>query len=161
MVFSGGNSPTTRARFPRGEAAHYREHAVSLGMPQDAILVETQAGNTSQNITFSQAVLAEHGIRPRSVLLICKPYMQRRAFATCRRAWPEVDVVCASEPLRLLDYVQSIGDSALVIDMLIGDLQRIIEYPKKGFAIEQNVPTEVLTAYDHLVRSGFDSRLLT
>jgi hypothetical protein len=31
LVFSGGNSPTTAARFPRGEAVHYAEHArVSL-----------------------------------------------------------------------------------------------------------------------------------
>jgi hypothetical protein len=34
VVFSGGNSPTTRARFPRGEAVHYREHALSLGVPE-------------------------------------------------------------------------------------------------------------------------------
>ncbi|MEU0881459.1 YdcF family protein [Lentzea sp. NPDC005914] len=160
LVFSGGNSPTTAARFPRGEAAHYREHAMTLGVPDSAILVEPEAGNTGQNVSLSRALLAEHGHEPRSVLLISKPYMERRAYATCRKVWPEVEVVCASEPLKFDDYVRSIGDEKLVIDMLVGDLQRVVEYPKLGFAVEQAVPADVAGAYDRLVEAGFDSRLL-
>lgn len=160
LVFSGGNSPTTAARFPRGEAAHYREHAMTLGVPDSSILVEPKAGNTGQNVSLSRELLAKHGYRPRSVLLISKPYMERRAFATCRKVWPEVEVICASEPLKFDDYVRSIGDEKLVIDMLVGDLQRVIEYPKQDFAVEQDVPTGVLAAYNRLLEAGFDSRLL-
>jgi uncharacterized SAM-binding protein YcdF (DUF218 family) len=160
LVFSGGNSPTTAQRFPRGEAVHYREHAISLGVPDSAILVEPKAGNTGQNVELSRAVLAEHGHEPGSLLLISKPYMERRAFATCRKVWPEVDIICASEPLKFDDYVRSIGDEKLVIDMLVGDLQRVIEYPKLGFAIEQEVPAGVSAAYTRLLSAGFDSRLL-
>ncbi|USX56034.1 YdcF family protein [Lentzea sp. HUAS12] len=160
LVFSGGNSPTTAARFPRGEAVHYREHALALGVPESAILVETQAGNTGQNMTLSRALLAENGHEPLSVLLISKPYMERRAYATCRKVWPGVDVVCASEPLEFADYVRSIGDEKLVIDMLVGDLQRVVEYPKQGFAEAQDVPSDVSAAYDRLVTAGFDSRML-
>lgn len=160
LVFSGANSPTTAERFPRGEAVHYREHAIELGVPDDAILVELEASNTGQNIALSRALLADHGHAPRSVLLISKPYMERRAYATCRKVWPEVDVLCTSEPLKFDDYVQSIGDENLVIDMLVGDLQRVIEYPKLGFAIEQDVPAAVRAAYDRLLAAGFDSRIL-
>jgi uncharacterized SAM-binding protein YcdF (DUF218 family) len=160
LVFSGGNSPTTAARFPRGEAAHYREHAMTLGVPDSAILVEPEAGNTGQNVSLSRAVLAAHGYEPRSVLLISKPYMERRAYATCRKAWPEVDAVCASEPLKFDDYVRSIGDEKLVVDMLVGDLQRVVEYPRQGFAVRQDVPADVLEAYNRLIEARFDSRLL-
>ncbi|WP_328353467.1 YdcF family protein [Streptomyces sp. NBC_00445] len=159
VVFSGGNSPTTRVRFPRGEAVHYREHALSLGVPDDAILVEPEAANTGQNVTFSRELLAEAGIEVESVLLISKPYMERRAYATCRKLWPEAEIVCASEPLELEDYIKSIGDEKLVVDMLVGDLQRVIEYPKLGFAVDQDVPTDVYDAYERLVCAGFDSRL--
>lgn len=161
VVFSGGNSPTTRARFPRGEAVHYREHAMELGVPDDAILVEPKASNTGHNISYSRELLATTGIEVASLLLISKPYMERRAYATCRRLWPEAQVVCASEPMELDDYVTSIGDAKLVIDMLVGDLQRVIEYPKLGFAIEQDVPEGVHDAYRRLLEAGFDSRLLT
>ncbi|MGW5612626.1 YdcF family protein [Streptomyces sp. NPDC003877] len=160
VVFSGGNSPTTRARFPRGEAVHYREHALSLGVPDEAVLVEPRAANTGQNISFSREVLANAGVEVESLLLISKPYMERRSYATCRKLWPEVDVVCASEPLELDDYIKSIGDEKLVVDMLVGDLQRVIEYPRLGFAVAQDVPGEVYDAYERLLRAGFDSRLI-
>lgn len=161
VVFSGGNSPTTRARFPRGEAVHYREHALSLGVPDAAIIVESKAANTGQNITFSRELLAEAGVEVRSLLLISKPYMERRSYATCRKLWPEAEVVCASEPLELDDYIKSIGDEKLVVDMLVGDLQRVIEYPKLGFAVEQDVPGDVYDAYERLLGAGFDSRLIS
>ncbi|MFI6604678.1 YdcF family protein [Nonomuraea sp. NPDC050536] len=161
LVFSGGNSPTTKARFPRGEAVHYRERALELGVPDEAILLEPYATNTGANITLSREVLAAAGITPVSVLLISKPYMERRSYATTRRLWPEVEVVCASQPVDFDHYLKAIGDDKLVVDMLVGDLQRVIEYPARGYAVEQDVPDDVLDAYEALVRAGFDSRLLT
>ncbi|MBW5423039.1 YdcF family protein [Streptomyces sp. BG9H] len=160
LVFTGGNSPTTAARFPRGEAVHYREHALALGVPDEAILLETRASNTGHNITYARQVLAEAGVSPASVLLVSKPYMERRSYATARKLWPEVGVRCASESLALDDYAKSIGDEKLVLDMLVGDLQRVIEYPKLGFAIEQDVPDDVHAAYESLLTAGFTSRLI-
>jgi uncharacterized SAM-binding protein YcdF (DUF218 family) len=81
LVFSGGNSPTTAARFPRGEAVHYAEHAMALSVPQDAIIVEPCDVNTGQNIELSRRALAAAGARVTSVMLISKP----RAAGTLRR----------------------------------------------------------------------------
>jgi uncharacterized SAM-binding protein YcdF (DUF218 family) len=121
----------------------YREHALRLGVPDKAILVEPKAGNTGQNITFFRQLLAEAGVEVESLLLISKPYMERRSYSTCRKLWPEAEVVCASEPLELGDYIKSIVDEKLVVEMVVGDLQRVIEYPKLGFAVEQDVPGEI------------------
>ncbi|MEU9778291.1 YdcF family protein [Streptomyces sp. NPDC047968] len=160
LVFTGGNSPTTAKVFPRGEAVHFREYAIDLGVPAEAILLEPNAANTGQNITLSREVLTGAGIHPTTVLLVSKPYMERRSFATARRVWPDVEILCASEPLEFDDYLKSIGDEKLVLDMLVGDLQRVIEYPKLGFAIEQEVPEDVHAAYESLIADGFTSRLI-
>jgi uncharacterized SAM-binding protein YcdF (DUF218 family) len=160
LVFSGATSPTTAARFPRGEANHYREHAIARGVPAEAILVEPTATNTGHNIERSRALLAAAGAQPTSLLLVSKPYMQRRAYATCRQLWPEAEPVCASEALELADYIASIGSAKLVLDMLVGDLQRVIEYPKQGFALAQDVPDEVLQAYNRLIEAGYTARLI-
>jgi uncharacterized SAM-binding protein YcdF (DUF218 family) len=160
LVFTGANSPTTAAPFPRGEAVHYAEHAMSLGVPRDAIIIEPRAANTGQNIEFSRHALAAAGIPVTSVMLISKPYMERRAYATMRRSWPEAEAVCASENAGFDDYLKSSGDDRLVIDMLIGDLQRVIEYPARGFAIAQAVPGTVTDAYWRLIAAGYDSRLM-
>ncbi|MFJ4668931.1 YdcF family protein [Kitasatospora purpeofusca] len=161
IVFTGGPNPSRPEAFPRGEAVHFAEHAVALGVPESAILREPNARNTGQNIEFSRAVLAEAGGTVASVLLVSMPYMERRAYATCRKVWPEVEVVCASAPMNLNDYVKTIGDDGLVIDSLVGDLQRVIEYPGLGFAVAQDVPGSVHDAYQRLIADGFTSRLLT
>lgn len=160
IVFTGADAPTTIERFPRGEAVHYREHAISLGVPTDAILTEPAATNTGENIELTRRLLTGNGIHPSSVMLISRPYQQRRAYATCRKLWPEVDVICASRPLPLDEYVKDIGDADRVINMIVGDTQRITEYAKRGFAIHQDVPPDVEIAFKRLVEAGYTSRLI-
>ncbi|TVT24426.1 YdcF family protein [Amycolatopsis rhizosphaerae] len=160
VVFSGANSRETFTAFPRGEGVHYRERALELGVPDEAILVEPRATNTGENITLSRDLLRDRGIRVDSLMLVSMPYMERRAYATTRKVWPEVEPVCASVPLSLSEYVKECDHGTELIDMMIGDLQRIIEYPGQGFAISQEVPPSVYAAYQRLVAAGFRSRML-
>lgn len=160
IVFTGANAPTTVERFPRGEAVHYRKYAIQQGVPAEAIVVEPRATNTAENMEYSRQLLAERQIPVKSVLIMSRPYQQRRAYATCKLMWPEVDVVCASNPLDLDAYVRSIGDPRRVVDMLVGDTQRIEVYAERGFAIPQEVPDEVRAAFGRLVAAGYTSRLI-
>ncbi|QLY33036.1 YdcF family protein [Nocardia huaxiensis] len=162
IVFSGANAPTTVERFPRGEAVHFRERALELGVPADAVLIELLATNTGDNIDFSRALLEGLGIADsiKSVMLISRPYQQRRGYGICRKRWPGVDVICGSLPLGLDEYVAGIGDVDRVVNMLVGDTQRVWVYPAKGWAVEQVVPEEVRAAYGRLVDAGFTGRLL-
>ncbi|WP_433475559.1 YdcF family protein [Spirillospora sp. CA-142024] len=160
IVFTGANAPTTIERFPRGEAVHYREHAIELGVPDEAILVEPKATNTGQNIEFTRKLLADRGIEVGSANLISRPYQQRRAYSTAKKLWPDLEIICASRPLPLDEYIVSIGDVNRVINMLVGDTQRIIVYPTQGYAIPQDMPPEVEAAFRRLVEAGFTTRLV-
>ncbi|MFF8903362.1 YdcF family protein [Streptomyces olivaceoviridis] len=160
IVFTGATSRTTQERMPRGEAEHYRERAIELGVPAAAILVEPRARNTGENIRFSRALLAERQVPVSSVLLVSKPYEERRAYATARKLWPTVEWVSTSTPMGFRDYVDSIGDPRLVVDMLVGAQQRLMIYPRQGFMIEQETPRDVEAAYERLRDAGFTSRLV-
>lgn len=159
LVFSGANGPTTRARMPRGEAEHYRERAIDLGVPADVILVEERARNTGENIRFSRALLERRGPYVSSALLVSKPYEERRANATARKLWPEVQWVSASANQTLAEYVEGIGDARLVLDMLVGAHQRLLIYPDQGFAVPVDVPLTVDESFQRLCSSGFTGRL--
>ncbi|WP_404958034.1 YdcF family protein [Streptomyces sp. 147326] len=160
IVFTGATSRTTRERMPRGEAEHYRERALELGVPAFVVLVEPHARNTGENILLSRSLLAEQGVRVESVLLVSKPYEERRAYATARKLWSEVEITSASAPTTLAEYVDSIQDPRLVFDMLVGAQQRLLVYPQLGFLIPQDVPPAVSEAYSRLCSSGFTSRLV-
>jgi len=160
LIFTGANAPTTVDRFPDGEAVAYRDYAIEHGVPAEAIMIDTEATNTEQNLKFSRTLLEQAGVEVRSVLLMSRPYQQRRAFATCRKLWPEVKVLCYSRPIPLDEYVASIGDTKKVVDMLVGDTQRIEVYADRGFAIPQEMPEDVRAAFDRLVAAGYTSRLV-
>ncbi|WP_333737265.1 YdcF family protein [Streptomyces sp. IBSBF 2806] len=160
IVFTGATSRTTQKLMPRGEAVHYSERAFELGVPESAVLVEPRARNTGQNIMYSKELLEATGLAVSSVLLVSKPYEERRAYATARKLWPEVEIVSASTPMSFGEYVASIADPHLVIDMLVGSLQRLLIYPQHGFMISMPMPDDVMAAYERLCNAGFVSRLL-
>lgn len=161
IVFTGANATTTVETFPQGEAVGYRDRAVAQGVPDDAVLVEPRARNTAENVEYSRMLLREHRIEATSIMFVTKPYHQRRVFATCRIVWPEAEVYCVSPPLPLDEYVSSIGDVDRVIDMLVGDTQRLTVYAERGFiAADQEVPLHVQGAFDRLVAAGYTSRLV-
>jgi len=112
-------------------------------------------------MTLTRDLLAATDTPVKTVLLISKPYMERRAFATCQKIWPGVRAICASDPIGLDEYLASIGDTKLVLDMLVGDLQRVMAYPALGFAVEQDIPDDVETAYLRLISAGYTGRLMT
>ncbi|GHF16898.1 hypothetical protein GCM10017776_38280 [Streptomyces griseoluteus] len=60
----------------------------------------------------------------------------------------------------MADYIDSIGDARLVIDMLAGAQQRLMIYPQQGFMVEQPVPEDVAVAFERLRAAGFTSRLV-
>jgi uncharacterized SAM-binding protein YcdF (DUF218 family) len=160
VLFTGANAPTTVARFPRGEAVHYREYALAHGVPERAVLTETQATNTAENFEFTRKLLQDKGIEVGSAILMSRPYQERRSYATCKKLWPELDIVCTSHRPPIDEYVAGIGDAAFVISMMVGDTQRMTKFAEYGYAIPQEVPSAVEAAYERLVAAGYTSRLI-
>ncbi|GAA1283082.1 YdcF family protein [Saccharothrix xinjiangensis] len=161
LLFTGANAPTTVKRFPRGEAVHYREHALEHGVPDEVILIETEAGNTAENFEFSRKVLQANGIEVSSAVLISRPYQERRSYATCRKLWPELAITCTSHRPPIDEYVAGIGDADFVISMVVGDTQRITVFAEAGHSIPQEVPAEVRASCERLVAAGYTSRLIS
>ncbi|WP_277210967.1 YdcF family protein [Isoptericola croceus] len=160
IVFTGANAPTTVDVFPRGEAVHYAERAQELGVPADAIMTETRASNTGENFAFTHELLDGLGLHPSSATIISRPYQQRRAYATVRKLWPELDAISSSREQSLEGYIATIGDRRRVIEMLVGDTQRIWIYANSGYAQPQAVDGETTEAYTRLVDMGYTGRLV-
>ena len=51
--------------------------------------------DSAQDIQFCQQLLHNKGLPAHSALLLTKPYLHRRAYATCRKQWPTLAVTSA------------------------------------------------------------------
>jgi uncharacterized SAM-binding protein YcdF (DUF218 family) len=160
LVFSGGLGRLTLGEWAASEAAIFSNIALEQGVPKEAILLEDKSTNTGENILFTQQLLAGNGLDPQTFIVVQKPYMERRSYATFKKHWPDKEVMVTSPLIPFLQYARADIPMEKVINIMVGDLQRIKLYPSKGFQIEQDIPAAVWNAYEALVAHGFDKQLI-
>ena len=133
---------------------------MEMGVPEDKILVENRSTNTGENIKFTKELLVSRGLDPKKIILVQKPYMERRAYATFKKVWSEKDFIVTSPQISFEHYPTDKLSMDLVINIMVGDLQRIKIYPEKGFQIIQDIPSDVWQAYEELVKLRFTAHLI-
>ncbi|OYV07208.1 MAG: hypothetical protein CFE26_02225 [Verrucomicrobiales bacterium VVV1] len=158
ILFSGGTGRLTEV-WTETEAEQFAARARELGVPDEAILIENRSTNTGENIRFSRELLLEKGLSPKSILAIQKPYMERRVLAAMEVQWPGVSLRVTSPQLSFTDYCTDGIPERLAIEAMVGDFQRILDYPALGFASVQAVPPTVMEAFENLRRQGFTGQL--
>ena len=164
LIFAGGLGAITRHLWQEPEADQFAAIAVEMGVPKERILVENRSTNTGENVLFTKQLLAERRLDPRSFIVVQKPYMERRSYATFRKVWPEKELRLTSPQMSMDEYLTQCSHPTLsaddVVSIMVGDLQRIREYPVRGFQIHQDIPDEVWKAYKELVAAGYDRHLV-
>jgi len=164
LIFAGGLGAITRRLWHEPEADQFARIAIDMGVPEERILIENRSTNTGENVLFTKRLLAAKGLDPQTFIVVQKPYMERRSYATFSKVWPEKQVRVTSPRLSLDEYLRKCSHDALspadVISIMVGDLQRIREYPARGFQIHQEIPDDVWRAYEELVKAGYDNYLL-
>lgn len=160
LILSGGLGNFTSGMWTEPEADKFARIAMEMGVPEKAILVESKSSNTGENILFTQQLLQQKNLDPHSFIVVQKPYMERRSYATFKRHWPDKKLLVTSPQISFHDYPNEEIPLEKVINIMAGDLQRIKVYPEKGFQIFQEIPPEVWQAYEELVAAGFDKHLI-
>jgi len=165
LIFAGGLGSITSRLWQEPEADQFARIAIAMGVPKERILIENSSTNTGENILFTKRLLLQRRLDPQKFIVVQKPYMERRSYATFKKLWPEKDVVVASPRMSMDEYLSAGSHDTLsandVISIMVGDLQRIRLYPEKGFQIPQNIPDDVWQAYEELVEAGYDTHLLS
>ncbi|TLD34159.1 hypothetical protein PspLS_01190 [Pyricularia sp. CBS 133598] len=187
VIFSGGSGKLTENRFSQPEAEVFAAVARRMGVPPARILVEPRSSNTGENVRFTRALLRDRGLEPRSFILVQKPYMERRTYATFVKQWScseagdgeeeeeegrgrdvqeqqqqtkQQPVFTVTSPqMTFAEYPDQDNPRDLVISIMVGDLVRIREYPARGFQISQVIPDEVWEAGQRLIREGYNTHL--
>lgn len=164
ILFSGGLwrlTSESRIFWWSTEADFFARRAIEQWISLNDILIENKSTNTGENIIYSFEKVKDMSIK--SVILVQKPYMERRTFATFAKQRPnnkDITFTVTSPQIAFSEYCNDEIPLEQVINIMVGDLQRIIEYPALGFQIYQEVPWQVMDAYNTLVSLGFTNALI-
>jgi len=168
IIFSGGvvrPAGELRNTIPKTEAEAFFDIAVKKRVPPKAIILENDATNTGENFIFTKRLLQAKHLDFRSFILVQKPYMIRRTYATAMVQFKEFDFVVSALPDTYDSYLSRCLEGGIskerVISNMTGDLQRLKIYPDKGFLIPMDIPAEVWHAYEWLIEAGFEGRMAT
>jgi uncharacterized SAM-binding protein YcdF (DUF218 family) len=161
ILFSGGYGRLSDTSLRKPEAELFADIAMKMGISPKDILIESKSTNSEENLHFSMKTLNERRIVIDSVILVHKPYMERRQFATWKKLFPDIEVVITSPQFPYDEYIKQSGiTKEETINIIVGETQRIKLYPNKGFMIYQEIPDDVWEAYEQLVERGFVTQLI-
>ncbi|HWG83895.1 MAG TPA: YdcF family protein [Deinococcales bacterium] len=166
----------------RPEAEVLRDIVVHhLGVPGERLLLEARSTNCGDNAVQARRVLAEHGLRPRTVLLVQDPTMQRRTDASFRQAWGDDTEVRFVNHAPFVPRLKVDGNRLALtngraaeswtvhrfVSLVLGEVPRLRDDESgygprgRGFIAQVDVPPEVEEAHAALVRDlGGVERLL-
>lgn len=161
LLFSGGFGRLTAKDWAKSEAEIFSEIALKKGVNPEALIIENKSTNTGENLTFSMKLMNEMKINVNKVILVHKPYMERRALATWLNLFPNIKAIVTSPQM---SYDVYINESPITkdetINIIVGETQRIKLYSERGFTVTQEIPTEVWQAYEELINRGFVAQLV-
>lgn len=163
IIFSGGlahQDDLLNTGWEKSEAETMADLAVKNGVPAENIIIENQSQNTGDNFRFTKKLLEEKSTVCKSFIFVQKPYMERRVWATFKIEWPDKKGIVASPPISFEDYCNEDFPKDKVINIMLGDLQRIKIYARMGFQKPQRIPSKVWQAYQDLLKLGYNKHLL-
>lgn len=160
LITTGGFGRLTKDMFVKPEAEVFAEEAIRLGVSEKSILIENNSSNTFDNIRFTKKLLDKEGLLVRNLIVVTKPYMERRALATARAVLPDVRISVSSPDLDFYSYPNEFISTDLLINMIVGDTQRLMIFSEHGNISEQEFPKEVVDAYVSLLKLGYDKQVV-
>jgi uncharacterized SAM-binding protein YcdF (DUF218 family) len=162
IICSGGIAHTEDVNatgWDKSEAETFKDRIVEFGVPEEKIFIENNSKNSEENVKFTRNLIRDKDLKFKKLLLVQKPWMERRMYATFKNFWTELEFTITSPLLSYEDYM-NITKKDTYINVLVGDFQRIKEYPKLGFQIEQEIPDEVWQAGQELIKLGYNKYLV-
>ena len=164
ILFTGGLGRNTKEMWTESEAERFARIAVSAGVPERDILIENRSANSAENILFTRDLLQKDGIAAEHLLGVHKPFMERRVMAAMGVYWPEVKFSVTSPQVSLEEYISLSVEQGMeekrVIEVLVGDFQRMDVYARKGYQLPQDISSDAQKAYQKLISLGYTRELV-
>ncbi|MBO0467520.1 YdcF family protein [Enterococcus plantarum] len=136
---------------------------------KELFLTETTSTNSGENARFSLNKMKKEGLRPKSVLLLEDPILQRRIKATFEKEWQETKASFTNY-VPVIPYIKSIEDKIIFeenqlnglwtkdyfLSLVLGEIPRLRNddngYGPKGmnYIGSVEIPKKVSKSYDKL-----------
>jgi len=152
IIFTGNSEGSFEREWDKSDAEVFAEKALELGVPSKSIIIESKAQNLRENIEFSLKLLGPIS----SAILVTKPNTLRRSIDTAEIKEPNIEWYTSCIERELTEPVTFNHTFEDLINEMVGDIQKIIDYPNQGIQNQKSIPARVLKAYEDLRKLGYN-----
>ena len=156
LVLSGNTGNWTKHIWTIPEADIFKARALSNGIEDSCIVLESKSTNFGENISFSKQLLTE----AKTITFVSKPNALLRVKLTAEAQWPEIASYVSCPSIEFPHEVSNVVGILGVINEMVGDIERVQKYPKLGFQAPHELPTHILDAWNYLMEQGFTEHLM-
>ncbi len=156
LVISGKSGNWTRHIWDVPEALVFHERAISNGIDEARILLESRATNFGENITFSRALIPH----AKTVTFVSKPNSLLRVKLTAKAQWPDVKAYVSCPDIEFPAEISNTIGVWGVINEMVGDIERIRRYPEFGYQAKHSIPESIVQNWKYLIEQGFTYHLM-
>lgn len=161
IIFTGGiGAGTADLGQPEADAWMARLVRTHPGVPRDAVMLENRSTNTAENIRFTTELLTRDfpefafGVGLRTALIVAAPARLRRVQLTLRQLVPELQVTrCLPRADYEREHAMHESKGIAFLPHLCGELDRIVDYPARGWIASEPLPSEIADAH-HVLRAS-------
>lgn len=161
LIFTGGiGAGTGNLGRPEADAWHDALRRARPEIPATEVILENRSTQTAENIRFTTALLErEHpalafGRGIRRVIVVASPSRLRRVGLTLKLLQPGLEVCRQLPPFSLESEWATYGLQGIdYVAHLAGELDRLVDYPARGWIAVEPLPPEIAGARDVLRRS--------
>jgi uncharacterized SAM-binding protein YcdF (DUF218 family) len=141
----------------RQEADAIGELITAQGIDPGQVILERESQHTSDHFWKTKDLLDDRELMiggvnpPKFVILVPAPVAERRALATGRHRWLDSHFRVEGIPIGYEQYMAK-TDHRLAIGRMVGEVERILYYPRRGYMDKPDQPLSelVIHAYDQL-----------
>ncbi|MFR2534454.1 MAG: YdcF family protein [Clostridia bacterium] len=158
ILFTGGLGKITKDTFTKPEAQIFQDIAIAQGVPKENVFLETQSTNTGDNFRMSIKIIET--LEAKKILIVHNRLSERRTFCTAKKVLPDKEWRITSPDLTFKEWIQKLQTmpeerAKRIMEVMVGDLQRMMIFPQFGWQIQQTLPEEVVQAYQYLKQLGY------
>lgn len=156
IIFSGFQGRWTKALWAESESEVFFKRAIANNISEKRIVLESNATNIGENIHLSRLLVPN----ARKVIFVTKPNTLLRVKLTVPIQWPDIHFFTSCPEIEFPTDISNIVGLFGLINEMVGDVQRIIEYSRRGYQVGWNLPAEIEVSYNYLKNNGFTHCLM-
>ena len=164
ILFTGSFGKITKYKFNKTEAELFKDIAIKNGVPENDIIIENKSTNTGDNFRFGRKVLDEKSIKYDRVLIVPHPFSERRTLSSAKTILNDKTLFITSPRISFNDFINQLKKEDDLeknrINIIIGDIQRLVLYPQFGWQTENILPDDVIKAYNYIKSRGYTKYLI-